>query len=455
MSRIGRIAALGAVVAGVVLVALVLFGVGGGGGYEVTAKFINAGQLVKGNPVQTGGTPIGTVKGIKITDDGQAAVRFEVKEDYAPLREGTRASIRQFSQSGIANRYIDLSLPPNGSAKIPDGGLINTDATRTAVDLDQLFNTIDPTTGKALQDFFKNQERQFRDAGMQANGTFQYLNPGLSTSSALFRELNRDQPQLERFLVDSSKLVTALSERDEDLTNLITDVSTTTRALANQKGALTESIDRLPPFMRRANTTFVNLRAALDDVDPLVEASEPVARALTPFLAQARGLAADAKPTIRDLRLTVGRPGKDNDLVDFVNSVPPLTNLAVESRERNGDVRRGAFPEAASAFRDAAPIIAQARPYTQDFLGWFDDFSTTGANFDAYGPFARGLISFQEFIPNPANPSDPLGPLKKDQFRRCPGGSEEAADDGSNVFSEAERDTLDCDESDRAVGDLP
>ncbi|MBA3298869.1 MAG: hypothetical protein H0U24_02200, partial [Thermoleophilaceae bacterium] len=61
MSRLGRVAALGAVIAAVTLVALVLVG-GGSGGYEVTAKFINAGQIVKGNPVQTGGTAIGTVK---------------------------------------------------------------------------------------------------------------------------------------------------------------------------------------------------------------------------------------------------------------------------------------------------------------------------------------------------------------------------------------------------------
>ena len=144
--------------------------------------------------------------------------------------------------------------------------------------------------------------------------------------------------------MDSSKLVTALAERDEDLTNLITDLNTTTRALANQKGALAESIDRLPPFMRRANTTFVNLRAALDDVDPLVDASEPVARVLTPFLAQARGLAADAEPTIRDLRLVVRRSGPDNDLVEFLGSVPPLVDLAVETRQRNGDERPRRVP---------------------------------------------------------------------------------------------------------------
>ena len=68
-SGIGRIAALGAVIAAVVLVALLLFG-GGTGGYKVKARFLNAGQLVKGNPVQSGGVPIGSVTGIRIADNG-------------------------------------------------------------------------------------------------------------------------------------------------------------------------------------------------------------------------------------------------------------------------------------------------------------------------------------------------------------------------------------------------
>jgi hypothetical protein len=41
---------------------------------------------------------------------------------------------------------------------------------------------------------------------------------------------------------------------------------------------------------------------------------------------------------------------------------------------------------------------------------------------------------------------------KVNQFKRCPGASEEAAADGSNVFSEEEQSALDCLESDRATG---
>ncbi len=301
VSQVGRIAALGAVIAAVVLVALVLFKPGGDQ-YSLTATFINAGQLVKGNEVQTGGTPIGSVSDIRITPNGQAEIKLNVKKKYAPVPKGTRARIRQASLSGIANRYVDLSYPDRKVGNMPDGAQLGVDRTETAVDLDELFNTLDPPTRKALQGFFKGQARQFRGAGTDANEAFRYLNPALASTSRLFREATRDQPTLERFLVDSSRLVTTLAERRDDLSALIGNLNQTTRALGNQKVALASSIERLPPFMRRANTTFVNLRSALDDVDPLVDASKRPARALQPFLSQARAFAADAKPTVRDLR---------------------------------------------------------------------------------------------------------------------------------------------------------
>jgi phospholipid/cholesterol/gamma-HCH transport system substrate-binding protein len=457
VSGVGRIAAIGALVAAIALVAILLFGPGGGGGYTVTAKFINAGQIVKGNPVQTGGTPIGSVKDIKITDDGQAEVEFSVEDDFAPLRRGTHAEIRQFSQSGIANRYIDLQFPDGGrNETIPDGGRIEVDETTTAVDLDQLFNTLDPKTRKALQTFFRGQSRQFQNAGEQANKGFEYLNPALSTSSRLFNELTKDTPVLEAFLVDSSKLVTALAERRDDLASLVANANATTRALGNQKEALAQSIELLPPFMRRANTTFVNLRAALDDVDPLVEASKPVAKRLGPFLDAARGFAADAEPTVADLRQVLRRRGRNNDLVELTKTLVPLSRIAVDTRERtvspggvdvNVGETRGALQETAEAFKAAAPEIGLARPYGVDFIGWLDDFSTTGGGFDALGAYARGQINLSEYLPVPFP-----GPVKSQQFRRCPGSAEAPASDGSNVFSAEEREALGCVEEHRATG---
>src|SRR2546427_114652 len=101
----GRVAAIGAVVAAIVVVAMLLFG--GGGGYHVKAYFENAGQLVSGNQVEIGGTPAGSVDGFSLTDNGQAEVKMTVADKYRPLPLGTQAVIRQASQSGIANRYVE------------------------------------------------------------------------------------------------------------------------------------------------------------------------------------------------------------------------------------------------------------------------------------------------------------------------------------------------------------
>jgi phospholipid/cholesterol/gamma-HCH transport system substrate-binding protein len=451
LSAIGRVAAVGALIAALVLVSLVLFG-GGAGGYKVKARFLNAGQLVKGNPVQVGGVPVGSVKGIKITSDGHAEIELSIDGDHAPLRRGTRAEIRQFSQSGLANRYVDLKLPPDTDDTIPDGGVIDTDKTVTQVDLDELYNTLDPETRRSLQGFFRHSADQWRGREREANIGFQYLNPALSTSSRLFNELTKDTPVLERFLVDSSRLVTALADRRDDLAGLIGNLNETTRALGSQKEALAESIGRLPPFMRRANTTFVDLRSTLDEVDPLVEASKPVAKRLQPFLSQARAFAADAEPTVRDLSITIRRKGGSNDLINLLHSFPPLAEIATATKQRSyapggrkfavGETR-GAFQESVDALKGGAGEIGFARPYTTDFLGWFDDFSTTGGGFDALGATARGMVSFAPVL----HPES----LATKQYRRCPGSAEAPAKDGSNVLSQAERDALGCDEGDRAV----
>ena len=194
--------------------------------------------------------------------------------------------------------------------------------------------------------------------------------------------------------------------------------------------------------MRRANTTFVNLRNALDDVDPLVDASKPAVRRLGPFLDQARLFAHDGAPTFRDLSRTIARTGPRNDLIELIRSFPPLAHVAMDNRNVNGANRRGAFPETTDALKAAAPTIAFGRPYTPDFVGWMDDFSTTGG-YDALGGFSRAWINFSEILYG-------AGP-KTHQYRRCPGANEEPAADGSNVLSADEAAALDCDPSQRSV----
>jgi phospholipid/cholesterol/gamma-HCH transport system substrate-binding protein len=436
-----RLLAAAAVLAAAVVVAVLLFT--GGGGYQVTADFVNAGQLVKGGEVRVAGVAVGTVKKIDVSRDGLAEVTFSVNDDYAPLRQGTRAIVRPSSLSGIANRFVDLQLGPQDGDEIPDGGHIGTDHTETAVELDEVFSLFDKDTRSSLQKVIKGEAISVKGRGRQLRRGIHYLNPALSTGARLFEELTRDNRLLRRFLVDTGTLSNTLASRRDDLTGVVRNLNATFGALGSQQAALAESVERLPPFLRRANTTFVNLRAALNDVDPLVDAAKPVAKRLGPFLHEARGFAADADPAIRDLSRTIRQPGSANDLIELVDSFPPLSRVALDDRNVNGATRPGAFPQTTTALRAATPTLAFARPYTPDFVGWLDDFSTTGA-YDALGSFSRAWINLSELLYGP-------GPKTK-QYRRCPGADEMPASDGSNVFSASEAAALDCDPSQRSVG---
>jgi phospholipid/cholesterol/gamma-HCH transport system substrate-binding protein len=483
VSRVGRVAAIGAVIVAVVLVGIVLFG--GGGGYTVNAVFENAGQIVKGNLVEVAGVQAGSVKGISITPQGQAEIKMSIDGAYAPLPANTKAIVRQASQSGYANRYVELQLPPGpkkGQPTIPAGGTLTESQTVATVDIDQLFNTLDPSTRKALQDFFKGSAAQYAGVTQQANLGLHYLNPALSTSSRLFNELNRDTPVLQHFIGDSAHLVTAVAQKSGDLSALVQNLNTFTHAIGSQKAALADAIGRLPDFMRNANTTFVNLRAALNDVDPLVNASKPVAKKLKPFLDQVQPLARDARPTVQDLNTVIRRAGSNNDLVELTQTLTPLAHIAVDTAQRDGAQRAGSFPESTQALKGSAPIIAFGRQYTPDLFGWFDDFSTTG-DYDALGQISRtqtvfnttsadssvlnslglgGKLPTQPGLlqvgnnggPFPADLQQKLlsGIVRSGQYRRCPGGGDVVAPDKSNLLSPNDQKLLDCTESDRGAG---
>jgi phospholipid/cholesterol/gamma-HCH transport system substrate-binding protein len=386
---------MAAVVIAVVGVAVVLVR-SGGEDYTVKLRFQNASQLVKGSPVQVSGKSVGEVTDIELTDDGQAVITASIKDEWAPLRTNTQATVRLYSLSGIANRYIDLRMGSGSGKKIPDGGTIPESQTTTAVDLDEIFNVFDKRTRAALSGFIRGSATQYAGQGEAANRGWLYLNPALASSSRLFRELNSDTDLLQRFIVASADLVTDLADRQQDLAGLVDNLATTTGALANQRTALAEAIRRFPDFMRRSNTTFVNLRALLDDLDPLVAESKPVAKKLIPFLADLRGFARDARPTVRDLSGIVRRPGKGNDLIDLTGDSIPLRDVAVGPIQRNGAKRDGALPASTKALRQATPELAFARPYAPDLTGWFNDFGSSGI-YDALGAESRPALHVNAF----------------------------------------------------------
>jgi phospholipid/cholesterol/gamma-HCH transport system substrate-binding protein len=423
--------------------------------YTVKARFQSAGQLVKGNRVQNAGRPIGTVKTIELAEDGSAEVVLRIDdENLKPLRAGTEATIRLASLSGVANRYVDLQMPPGDvKEEIADGGLIPLEDTTTVVDIDHLFSLFDEKTRKGLRNVVRGFGASYEGKAREANEGWKYLNPSLVGARRLFEELSYDRRALESFVVDNAKLVSDIGERRDDVVKLVDRLATTLNAIAKEKGSLETAINNLPDFMRRANTTFVNLRATLDDLDPLIEESAPVTPKLRRVLAELRPFARDATPTFRDLADLTRQPGEHNDLYELSESIFGFRDVTTRPGQYNGRERPGSFATSTESLRAQTPQFAFQRPYIVDITGWFDDFSHSGI-YDANGSASRvstnvSAFSFAEgqfeLVPEELRREVFNTVASRGQRNRCPGSTERPAPDKSNPVKPSP--DFNCDET--------
>ena len=442
-----RIAATFALIIAVVLVLFLLLG--GGSGHKYTFLFETGGQLVPDNQVLVAGQPVGNIDSIDLTDDSQAAVDVTVDE---PLTEGTTAVIRASSLSGVANRYIALSRGADNSPELEEGATISGTDTTTAVDLDQLFNVFRPKQRKGLQKFIQGAAAVYADKGKQANRAYRFLNPALNASERVFAELSSDSSVLERFLVEGADTFGAIAARQADLASLVVDANTALGAIANENSALDRSLAALPGTLRQANTTFVNLRTTLDDLDPLVAASYPGTEDLAPFLRLVQTVTGDSKPVVRNLAKVVQRKGQSNDLADTLKDLPTVS-----------DAGETAFPSLVDAFDASQKNLELFRPYGPDVFGAITKLGQTAAYYDANGHYARaGLAAGNIFeYETGSNSLVPIYNERDQQYdaidfgiqQRCPGGGTQRSADLSNPFLDDGNPQLDdCDPSDLPPG---
>jgi phospholipid/cholesterol/gamma-HCH transport system substrate-binding protein len=420
-----RLAAIGALLAVIVVLAIVLFS--GGGGHKYTLMFQNAGQLVNDNQVMIGGSPVGTVSNIELSPNNLAEVEVEVEQE---LHEGTTAVIRATSLSGVANHYVSISPGPNSSPALKEGATLGLSSTTTPVDIDQFFNSFPPQVREGLQNFIKGNAQIYAGRGKEANESYEYFGTALNRASAFAGELNADEELLSKFLVSSSKLTTAVAGRGAQLSSAVSNANKAFKTINTQNVALSESLEELPPVLRQANTTFVNLRAALDDVEPLVNTAKPATKNLAPFLAELRPVLNKFIPFTKNLSLALNRPGKHNDTTELLRTIPTVQQLASKT-----------FPHAEDAIAAFQPQLNFARSYTPDLFNAVGNLGAAAGTYDGNGNYIRASISAANLFGYSNGKLEPIS--RSEQFngftststpRRCPGGATASAADNSNPY---------------------
>jgi phospholipid/cholesterol/gamma-HCH transport system substrate-binding protein len=438
---------IAALAVAVIVLAVIFFS--GNGGHKYTFVFQNAGQLVPDNQVLIGGSPAGTVTSLGLTDDNLAEVNVEIDQE---LHEGSTAVIRATSLSGVANHYVSISPGPNSNDALDDGATLGLASTTTPVDIDQLFNTFPKRTRDALGEFIRGNAAIYSGQGENGNEAYKYFGTALNRAGAFARELNADQALLSRFIVSSARLNTAVAGRGEQLSSAIGNANTAFNAIAEETTAFDATLRRLAPVLRQSNTTFVNLRAALDDLEPLVNTAKPATKDLAPFLRELRPVFQKLLPFTRNLRLVVDRPGRANDARELLAVMPQVQNLTSRT-----------FPHSEQAISDFQPNLNFIRAYTPDFFNAIGKLGQIAGYYDGNGHYVRAATAGQNLFQLVGGTLQPI--KKSEQFapfealgqpeipQRCPGGATQPAADGSSPFvGGGSVDPSTCDPSDVPPG---
>jgi phospholipid/cholesterol/gamma-HCH transport system substrate-binding protein len=433
--RTVRTLAFGALAAVVVVIAILLISSGGSTAYHLELK--EAGQLVKGDQVQVGGVPVGSVKNIQLTPDFKALVTIEVEHSLTPLHEGTVAEIRVPSLTGVANRFVALQPGPNNRPALPPGATLRGEETKEVTDLDQLFNTLNPKTRKGLQQFLRGSAQQYIGAGRDLGLATEYFGPSLAATDHFFAELVRDQSTFTDFLVESAKALTVIAARKEQLSELVGHADQTFQALGANQTALTQGLRALPVTLKEGNKAFAQVPPTLTALTKLTETARPGVQPLTELFTKLRPLVTTGTPVVSNFSQAFSKPGANNDLTDLLTALPGLAKTLTT-----------ASPNGVRALQESVPITAFFGPYAPELQGLLRTFGQTTAYYDANGHYARispVAPSFALGANNnltPASADQALQGLTTGQLRRCPGAATQPSADGSAPFN-----TLGCDPS--------
>jgi phospholipid/cholesterol/gamma-HCH transport system substrate-binding protein len=419
-----RVVAVGSLVVAVAVVALLLLG--SGSAYTLRADFQDAGGLVTGSQVLIGPATVGTVQSIRLTPDGKAEVTMGLDSNASPVPQGTIARIYENSLSGNANRYVVLEPGSSRNGQtIPTGGLIPEVDTRSFVSLDQLFDAFNPLTRAGLSNFIKGEAASIQGRARAANTTLRYFAPALASTSDLTAELTRDEPTFDALLVQGAEAMQTLASRSQHLTDLIANTNATTGAIARQSVALQRALALFPGTLTRSTASFRGLNSTLDALDPLVAASKPGIRRLTPFSAGLRRLVTASIPTIGQLDALIRNPTGKGDLTTLVRFTPTLARIAAS-----------AFPHMIAQMNDSQAQLDYLREYAPDLVAALTNLGQVAGYYDANGHYARTQPVFDAFTVDGYNRLQTKPPSQRyDGLQvvhgRCPGGAVQPTSDGS------------------------
>jgi phospholipid/cholesterol/gamma-HCH transport system substrate-binding protein len=301
-------------------------------GFELRAQFQSANSIRPNSPVRIAGVEVGKVKaveGVEGSDD--ALLVMELSDSALPVHKNATAKIRpRIFLEG--NFFVDLKPGTPDSEQLESGDTIAVTQTASPVQLDEVLTSLQSDSREDLQKLLTGLNTALTSEDDKGKSAAQSFNdalddiPGAERSSAqVFEAMLGTEPtrDLNRLIRGTARTAEELGRYEQSLQDLITNLNTTTGALAGEATNLRASIRRLPGTLAAANSAFDSLNAAFPstrafatEIRPGVRETPATIEAAFPWIDQTRalvqpdelgGLAEELSPATADLARLVDR----------------------------------------------------------------------------------------------------------------------------------------------------
>lgn len=289
-----------AAVALVAVIAVVLAVSGGEDeGYTVRAEFKDTSGLRKNSDVKIGGVPGGRIQKIELTPRDTALVTMKLRDGAVPIGTGATADARPVNLLG--EKYVDLR-PGDLKRAVGSGTTIPISRTDAPVELDQVIDTLDPTTRGRLRVLINEAGVGLRGRGSDFNALLDRMPSSLREARELLGDFAADTEQLKRVASTGDRVLQSFADGGKQLADLVDSGQRTLQVTAQNREELGRTIDSAPDTLRQLRSTLTTLDSASRRLKPAAAEIQRTAPSLTDTLDRLPDLEDDARPTLATVK---------------------------------------------------------------------------------------------------------------------------------------------------------
>ena len=237
------------------------------------AEFVDATGVVKGDDVRVAGVKVGSVTDVEIVDRTRALVSFDVDADVS-VNLATHAAIRY--RNLVGQRYISLTQEVGDTTALEEDAVIDVKNTSPALDLTVLFNGFKPLFQALSSDDINQLSFEIVQVFQGEGGTLESL---LGHTASVTQTLADRDDVISDLITNLDDVLDRVANRDDELSDLILTFKQLVKGLKQDRGPILDSLEQISALSEQTADLVTGIRKPFtNDIAQLRRFAENVNR---------------------------------------------------------------------------------------------------------------------------------------------------------------------------------